>query len=63
MSVKKSHYLILLAAFGIIGAGAVFFPFPHGKKELQLIPRPRAVIESATASGTEVGTGCSVKED
>jgi hypothetical protein len=60
---KKGYWVILLAVCALIGAGVAFAFLANGKQELQLVPKPRAVSESSEFSGTETGTGWSIKAD
>ncbi|MFI5331234.1 MAG: FIST signal transduction protein [Desulfobaccales bacterium] len=63
MPAKKSYVVILMAVFVMIGAGAAYVFWSTGQKELHLIPQKKAVSAAGPASGAEVGTGWSVKED
>ncbi len=60
---KKSCVVILMALLVMIGVGATYVFWSTGQKELHLIPQKRAVSAAGPVSGTEVGTGWSVKAD
>ena len=61
---NKKIYLIISGAVMVIIAGvALFFALSGEKKEFQLVPRERAVADLGAASGAEVGTGWSYKEN
>ena len=60
---KKSYVVILMAVLVMIGVGAAYIFWSTGQKELHLLPQKRAVSAALPASGAEVGTGWSVKED
>ena len=63
MPVKKSYVIIIVAVLVMIAVGAAYFFWSNEPKELRLIPQKRAVSEAGPSSGTEVGTGWSVKDD
>jgi hypothetical protein len=63
MPAKRSYVVILMAVFVMIGVGAVYFFWSNGQKEFHLIPQKKAVRAAGPASGAEVGTGWSVKDD
>ena len=63
MPAKKSYVVILMAVLVMIGVGAAYVFWSTGQKELHLIPQKRAVSAAGPASGAEVGTGWSVKDD
>ncbi len=60
---KKNYVVILMAVLVMIGIGAAYVFWSTGQKELHLRPQKRAVSAALPVSGTEVGTGWSVKED
>ena len=60
---KKSYVVILMAVLVMIGVGAAYVFWSTGQKELRLLPQKKAVSAALPASGAEVGTGWSVKED
>ena len=63
MPVKKIYVAIIMAVLVMIGVGAIYFSWSNEPKELRLVPQKRVASEASSPSGTEVGTGWSVKDD
>ena len=61
----KKLKIIIPVIMAVIGVGFSLFFFFRGEEEkFQLVPKPRAVKEAGSeVTGTEVGTGWSIKED
>jgi hypothetical protein len=62
MSTKKPYYIMVMAIIFIIIAWTLISFFLKEPKEFQLAPRERIVTEPSNTSGSEVGTGWSLKE-
>ncbi len=63
MSGNKPVVVITVAIVSIIVGISLITLFNDESTEFQLVPKERRVIESRETSGTEVGTGWSLKED